>query len=300
MKRVVNEFYDNVNFGFMTFGQTKYYPYYEATSAITYSTRETFIPRTQLEFSNCFTTSAGPSASCIIQGTIYTRKATTNSRYRLNKGIFYDTYDYSWVAGCSDDCAIAGVGTGIYEGTYYTYQFATASIGDKREFDDFTGRVRTADGKTYIYLDAHVTKRNENNIHGDKPSLGDPIGSENTRAVGSAAGAVHGHQPVAAAGHGQDHGPEDRPSWRRSPWAGCTRRAAPPRAVAEERRRRRPGAQRLPLPEEGEAAERRQRRHLPARGHPVPHRRRARRHRLRARRLRAEPARTGLHLRGGR
>jgi hypothetical protein len=180
LKRVVNEFYDNVNFGFMTYGQTKYYPYYEATSAISYSTREMFIPRTQLEFSNCFTTSAGPSASCTINGTAYTRKASNNSRYRLNKGLFYDSYDYSWVAGCSDDCAIASVGTGIYEGTYYTYQFATASVGTKREFDDFTGRVRSADGKTYIYFEAHVTKRNENNIHGDRPSLGDPIGSENT------------------------------------------------------------------------------------------------------------------------
>ena len=71
------------------------------------------------------------------------------------------------------------MGTGIYEGTYYTYQFATATVGTERKFDDFTGRVRVADGTTYIYFDAHVTKRNENNIHG-KPSLGDPIGSENT------------------------------------------------------------------------------------------------------------------------
>jgi Neisseria PilC beta-propeller domain len=180
MKRVVNEFYDNVNFGFMTFGQTKYYPYYEVTGPITYSTRETFIPRTQLEFANCFTTAAGPSASCTISGTSYTRKASSNSRYRLNKGIYYDSYDLSWAAGCSDDCAIAGVGTGVYEGTYYTYQFATAPMGDKREFDDFTGRVRTDSGTTYIYFDAHVTKRNVNNIHGNRPSLGDPIGSENT------------------------------------------------------------------------------------------------------------------------
>ena len=210
MKRVVNEFYDNVNFGFMTFGQTNYYPYYEATSAITYSTRETFIPRTQLEFANCFTTSAGPSASCVIKGTTYTRKATTNSRYRLNKGLYYDTHRRQLDSRLQRRLRHRRRGHRHLRGDvlHVPVRHRAASVRSGCSTTSPAGCASPTARRTSTSTPTSPSATRTTSTATDRPGA-DPIGPTNSGLWDPLRCAVHGHQPVPAAGHGQDHGPED-------------------------------------------------------------------------------------------
>jgi hypothetical protein len=168
LKQVVQEFYQSVNFGLMTFKQQGYFPYFEATGTVTNETRAAFLPRAELEFSGCFSLSAGPSATCTIAGTVYTLTSTDNSRFELNKGTSTELRNASWGAGCGETCEIAGVGTGIYQGSHYTFPFAKATTGARLTFTDYVGRTRVSGGKTYIYMDAPANKRNLNNIYANE------------------------------------------------------------------------------------------------------------------------------------
>jgi hypothetical protein len=168
LKQVVQEFHRTVNFGMMTFEQQGYFPYFEAATTPTYETRAAYLSRQELEFSGCFTPAAGPSASCTIAGTVYTLKATGNSKFQLNRGSYSENHTASWAAGCNETCEIVGVGTGVYLGSHYTFPFAQATPGARRTFADYVGRTRVYGGKTYIYLDAPANKRNLNNIYGNE------------------------------------------------------------------------------------------------------------------------------------
>jgi hypothetical protein len=178
--RVVQEFRDTVNFGFMTFSQENYFRYYKVTSGLGSDTRTAFLARALLETAPvpCFSKTAGPSATCSLNGVTYTRQVATNSRYRLNVGDSFITSDYSWGAagpGCGIECRIPTVGTGIYEGSYYTYSYATGNIapldGDDcdapscLQFDDYVGRTRVVGGVTYMYWDPPNEERHIDNIY---------------------------------------------------------------------------------------------------------------------------------------
>jgi hypothetical protein len=172
LSRVVQEFRDTVNFGFMTFQQKNYFPYMEVTGSVSTTTRTTFLGRALLETAPtpCFAEATGPTPTCALNGVTYTLKGATNSRYRMNVGggVFSST-DFSWGggAGCGVECKIAGVGTGIYEGSYYTYSYATASATatSATQFADYVGRTRVSGGKTYVYWDPPSDQRHVDNIY---------------------------------------------------------------------------------------------------------------------------------------
>lgn len=167
LKQVVQEFHEMVNFGFMTFRQTGYYPYFKAVGAVTNVTRPAFLGRAELEFAGCFSVTTGPGATCTINHTTYTLAAGDNSRYRVNRGTSHQTQDASW-GSCGELCAFPAVGTGLYIGSHYTYSFATAGMGTRKTFTDYVGRTRLDGGDTYVYLDAPPTKRNVDNIFGNE------------------------------------------------------------------------------------------------------------------------------------
>jgi hypothetical protein len=169
--RVVQEFRDSVNFGFMTFSQKNYFPYYEVLGGLTTTTQTRFLGRVMLETASpsCFSTSTGPAASCSINGVTYTRQAASNSRYRLNAGGYFFTADHSWGAepGCGVECAVPGVGTGIYEGSYYTFPYATAASvsSSATTFGDYVGRTRVSGGSTYVYWDPPSEQKNIDDVY---------------------------------------------------------------------------------------------------------------------------------------
>ena len=171
LNNLIQQHSSTVNFGLMTFLQINYYPYYEiAPASVTNEVRTTYLDRAELESATtpCFSAATGPSATCVLNGTTYTRVATTNSRYRLNKGGYFGTTDTSWSATCTSVCAIAGVGTGIYQGSYYTFNLPTGTPSSTlRTFTDYAGKTRTADGKTYYYYEVPTTIRNEGNVYAD-------------------------------------------------------------------------------------------------------------------------------------
>jgi hypothetical protein len=170
LNSLVQQFYQTVNFGFMTFYQVGYYPYFEITSGTTNQTRTTFLDRSVLEaaVTPCFSLAAGPSATCSLNGTTYTRVASNNSRYRLNRGTYFDTSNASWGGACGIECQISGVGTGIYEGSYYTFSVPIGTpTSIVRQFSDYVGKTRSADGKNYYYYEIPPSQRNINNIYHD-------------------------------------------------------------------------------------------------------------------------------------
>jgi hypothetical protein len=184
LKQVVQQNHDVINFGFMTFRQTGYYPYFKATTAVTTTTRTAFLTRSELEFAGCFTPSAGPSASCTINHTTYTLAATNNSRYKVNRGTYYSAHDTGWGGACKELCTITGVGTGSFAGSHYTFPYATAGAGTLKRFDDYVGRTRVDGVDTYVYLDAPRTKRNLNNIFGNEIDDDTAYGLSYTNASG--------------------------------------------------------------------------------------------------------------------
>ncbi|HEY0712054.1 MAG TPA: hypothetical protein VGF45_05235, partial [Polyangia bacterium] len=169
LSRVVQEFRDTVNFGLMTFAQGGYFPYFEAKSPITTTIKTSFLSRAMLETASppCFSAQTGPAETCLLNGVNYSLRAGNNSRYRLNVGGSFATRDHSWgaSAGCGLQCGIAGVGTGIYEGSHYTFPYETAAWSQPPTiFDDYVGRTRTLAGKTYVYWNAVTELGNRNNI----------------------------------------------------------------------------------------------------------------------------------------
>ncbi|HEY0707864.1 MAG TPA: hypothetical protein VGG33_13760, partial [Polyangia bacterium] len=168
LNSLVQQFYQTVNFGFMTFFQYGYYPYFEIWSGTTTQTRTTLLDRSVLESAAtpCFSLSSGPSASCYVNGTTYTRVGTNNSRYRLNRGTYFETANASWGGACGIECQISGVGTGIYEGSYYNFDVPIGTpTSTIRRFPDYVGKTRSADGKNYYYYEIPPSQRNVGNIY---------------------------------------------------------------------------------------------------------------------------------------
>jgi hypothetical protein len=190
LDNVVNDYYQSLNFGFMTFingdprDDGKYFPYFDiGSNPITSETVTTLLSREQLEAQNCFATATGPAASCTIHGITYTRKAAPNSRYRINKGTTFAYQDATWgtPATCLKECVLSGVGTGIYQGTYYTWTNYTSTPtsgswdGDHVSWrpSDYTTKVRTSGSNKYMYMEAPTTRRNLGGIM--KKTYSDPI-----------------------------------------------------------------------------------------------------------------------------
>ena len=198
LNAVVQDFSTSVNFGFMTFTQSGYYPYFPISPAsISNVTRTAYLDQATLESADtpCFTAGAGPSASCTINNVVYTRVSANNSRYRVNRGTYFENIDASWTATCQTECAISGQGLGLYQGSYYTYTFpdGTPDYSSEWTAPDYKGRKRTdrGDGKTYLYYESPASVRNDGNIYlqrEDDPKI--PIPSASGAACSTTKGAT--------------------------------------------------------------------------------------------------------------
>jgi hypothetical protein len=200
LNAVVQDFATTVNFGFMTFTQSGYYPYYKITSGVTNVTRTAYLDQATLEAAvvpstttPCWTKTGGPTSTCSLNNVTYTRVASNNSRYRLNQGGYYTTTDASWSATCQTECNITGTGTGLYQGSYYTYTFADGSpdYSQKQTFSDYVGRTRSYSGSTYMYYESPASVRNKDNVYlrrEENPKI--PISSASGSGCGDTKGAT--------------------------------------------------------------------------------------------------------------
>jgi hypothetical protein len=167
VRRVVEEFHQSINFGMMAFKQQGYFHYYAPASTVTSAASPAFLSRVELEFNSCFSAATGPSPSCIIASTTYTLKSTGNSRYELNQGTQFGTHNTNWTAGCTDSCTLAGVGTGTYQGSHYTFPFFKATRGARTVSSTYLGR-KLSGGQ--IFLDAPPGVWNVDTVAGNWPS----------------------------------------------------------------------------------------------------------------------------------
>lgn len=151
---VVTKNYDIVNFGFMTFWQNGYYPYYEVTAGGTTGTVTEFQSKDKLVAASCFDTGWGPSPSCSISGVKMTLRATVNSRYTVRTGpTSYLDVDQNW---CGTFCDIKpSVGSGEYQGSYYQYDGASGGNStNKIVKQTYQGKNITEGGINYTYYQA--------------------------------------------------------------------------------------------------------------------------------------------------
>jgi Neisseria PilC beta-propeller domain len=176
-KRVVSSvvagYHQMVNFGLMTYYQQGFFPYYEATGAITEHEIVRFLVQEQLETYGCWTGNDGPAPSCKINGETYNRRATNDSRYHVKTG--GDTFvpiDNKW---CGTWCSLAS-GTGYFVGSYYTTTDPRASsLGAKKVMPTYVGKTFNEGGKKYVYWNTGTTSRNYEGVFDRRPS-GIPIG----------------------------------------------------------------------------------------------------------------------------
>ena len=168
LNNVIQDFNTSVNFGFATFTNRGYFPYHPATAEVDV-TKEVFFSREQLEASGCLSRTTGPAATCTVLGQSHSRRAANNSRYRLNKGTHFEFTDASWntAGACTLDCQLAGIGSGVYDGSYYTYVLRTATpTGGDTVLPDYPSKVRTYSGSRYVYLEAPTNRRNVGGVFG--------------------------------------------------------------------------------------------------------------------------------------
>jgi hypothetical protein len=154
-KRVLSDIVNNntgiVNFGFMTFYQSLYFPYYKQTSSGT-QTSTIYYSRGRLEGRNCFSASSGPSSTCVIDGITYSLVATGNSRYTI-RGNGGQMVSANW---CGATCNVAGLGTGSYQGSTYSYTLKTGTVSSTTSvMSSYTGKQITSGGQDYRYYDSN-------------------------------------------------------------------------------------------------------------------------------------------------
>jgi hypothetical protein len=176
LSKVVNSYYSMVNFGLMTLAQFEagpaktYYPYYPISGSTSTSTKTTFLSQGRLESASCFTRAAGPAATCTIGGTLYTRQASTNSRYRLHVGD-HDDFAYVDANWCGFHCKLTTTTpahNALFQGSYYTYSVTDGApnlSGTVKVLDDYMGQTTVVSGVTYAYWDAPATVRNYNGVY---------------------------------------------------------------------------------------------------------------------------------------
>jgi hypothetical protein len=145
-----------VNFGFMTFYQSLYFPYYKQTSTGT-QTSAAYFSRSRLDGRGCFAADSGPTATCVIDGTTYTLAASNNSQYTIRgNGAQVVGANY-----CGTTCNISGLGTGSYLGSNYTVVMKTGTTsGSAVVKTSYTGKQITSAGTDYRYYDSNPSYYN--------------------------------------------------------------------------------------------------------------------------------------------
>ena len=159
-KRVLADIINNnsgiVNFGFMTFYQGLYFPYYTQASTGT-QTATIFYSRGRLDGRGCFDQTTGPTQTCVVDGTTYTLVASTGSQYTI-RGNGGQLVTANW---CGMTCNIAGLGTGSYQGSTYSTTLKTGTVsGGAIVKPTYTGKQITASGTDFRYYDSNPSYYN--------------------------------------------------------------------------------------------------------------------------------------------
>lgn len=154
INNVITNNYDVVNFGFMTFWQSGYFPYYEMTAGGTTGTVTEYQAKDKLLASNCFTPAWGPNPLCTISGTAMRLRTTVNSRYTVRTGPTSSVdVDQSY---CGEFCDIKpNIGTGEYQGSYYQYSGAPGGNSTTKTVkQSYAGKVIDISGVPHTYYQA--------------------------------------------------------------------------------------------------------------------------------------------------
>jgi hypothetical protein len=158
ISRVVMDNYSMVNFGFMTFWQDNYYPYYQIPGGGSTQVITVFETEQQLRRAGCYTwkqqtKTGGPSATCTIGGRTMTLRGTADSRYRVRGNGWWFAYNRYDTDYCGQSCNMPNnLGMGTYQGSYYTYTKTNpASQGSLLIRNFYEGHDITVAGNAYTY-----------------------------------------------------------------------------------------------------------------------------------------------------
>ena len=256
LRRAITEYSEKVNFGFMnsyqgrgisttaTDATTAIYPYVKLQSCPSQAniTETKFLARGELEKAGCFSLTNGPSSTCTIDyggnGAInlnatlnqitYSLVGSNDSRWVVSRGSSTGPHDHvsaSWSTCASSTmlpaCEFAGQGTGLYEGSYYTFSYiqgipisnggvdGEGSRAHPTYFTTYKGKYYVdGSGNCYNAVDAERTDIVNDGIYGELPYTGPPPfnsanqvgipwgGSTNAAACDATTGAVWNQNAV--------------------------------------------------------------------------------------------------------
>jgi hypothetical protein len=208
LRRALTENADKVNFGFMntyqgkgvpataTDARTAIFPYVKLQSCASSKniTETKLLTRGELQKANCFSLTSGPSSSCTIDyggaGAVnsnatlnqitYALVGTNDSRWAIPRSDGSGKYNHqeaSW-SSCSAStilpaCEFSGQGTGLYEGSYYTFSYkqgtpitsGEGSMATPVYFPTYRGKYYS-DGSCYNAIDAERTDIVNDGVYG--------------------------------------------------------------------------------------------------------------------------------------
>ena len=174
LKKVVEQNYNVVNFGLMTFWQSGYFPYFAQGSDSTSQAITVFFSRDRLMDAGCYDGASLPQSKCTVEGVLYTIRQTANSRYLVHKDATRSGYtDQDF---CGEFCAVKpGYGTGQFTGAYYqTYAGTGGSPGARLLQSTYQGKNLTVAGKPYVYYDSNPAYYNGGLRPDSTPGFGFP------------------------------------------------------------------------------------------------------------------------------
>jgi hypothetical protein len=174
LRSVIAGYQHMVNFGFTTFTDGGYFPYYKATAATSTTLTTSFFSRDLLASIGCFDPATGPAATCTVANGTYTLKAANNSRYDVNLGAGnFAQVDQPW-CGTLQCLVSTGQGTGQYAGSYYTRPIETGpyDISAKKVLPEYVGKTTTVSGVKYVHWDPPNPYELVDGIYGNRA---DPV-----------------------------------------------------------------------------------------------------------------------------
>jgi hypothetical protein len=155
LKKVLEDNYNIVNFGLMTFHQSGYFPYFVDSGGGVSKTFTEFFTRERLMAAGCYDGVSSPPFTCLVDGLLYTRRQAANSRYYAHTNesrMGYTDQDF-----CGDVCAVKpGYGTGVFVGAYYQILSKTGSVpGNRVAKPTYMGRNLTISGVPHTYYQSN-------------------------------------------------------------------------------------------------------------------------------------------------
>lgn len=149
---------DLVNYGFMTFSQTGYYPYVSGGTPVQ-TTGSRYFSKDELANLNALNGNGSPKNSFTSGGITYTLgvESGPNSRYRRNSSNL--DHDY-----CGSQCTINGK-TWNYRGSHYSYTQTTVAPATVKLLSSYDGP--TVDGLTYYSFPHNYVYPDTCNVNAD-------------------------------------------------------------------------------------------------------------------------------------